>query len=269
MKIIILGASGQLGSATQAYLDTHHPEVSYKAFSSKEINLLNDDEVLSQLSALNFDHLINCAAYTNVDLAETEREQAMQINGTILKAIAQVCQQKNAGLWHVSTDYVFGNYQGDTPITETETPSPVNYYAISKYQGEQLAQQYCDNTRIIRTAGLYSEHGHNFKNTMLRLAKDRDELRIVDDQMTCPTTAEELARIIIGLITVNATPGIYHGVGDTPLSWHQFACQIFKENGIDITVTPITTAEYPLPATRPHYSVLDNSKVKKLLGFSR
>ena len=263
MNIVVLGASGQLG---HALYDTHqHEQITLIPFDSSTLNLTDLQQIHNQLSTRSFDHLINCAAYTNVDRAENDIDTAYQINGHAVKTIAQCCEQQAATLWQISTDYVFGNYTGDTPITPDEPPSPMNIYAKSKYLGETHAMTYCTNAMVLRTCGLHYPNHANFVATMRRLAQQQSTIRVVDDQICCPTNAADLAKMIWTMMSAHAKPGIYHAVNSAPLSWYEFACQVVQQDGLDCTIEPIQSADYPTAAKRPHYSALDNQSVQALL----
>jgi dTDP-4-dehydrorhamnose reductase len=214
---------------------------------------------------------INCAAYTAVDKAETEREISLAINAGAVGIIAACCRKFDTKLIHISTDYVF-NGRGTKPYQPDDATEPVNYYGESKLQGEQLALQECPDTVIIRTSWVYSQHGHNFVKTMLRLMSERSELNVVNDQVGCPTYARDLAAAIMHIInTVHMgkralQPGLYHYSNSGVISWFDFATAIKEIGGKSCTVNGIPTAAYPTPAARPAYSVMDTQKINDVYG---
>jgi dTDP-4-dehydrorhamnose reductase len=214
-------------------------------------------------------HCINCAAYTAVDKAETEPEEAFNINAEAVKKLAEACQSHKAIFIHISTDYVF-NGEGSSPYTETDPTSPVSVYGSSKLKGEALAMEYCEETIIIRTSWVYSRYGKNFVKTMMRLMAEKESIGVVCDQFGAPTYAADLAEAILQIISKFEKPasGIYHYSNLGLISWFDFARAIKEISKSNCTVNPIETAAYPTPAKRPHYSVLDTTKFRETFGIS-
>ena len=220
------------------------------------------------------DFCINCAAYTAVDKAETEKEAAFAINETGVRYLAEQCAQYNCHLIHLSTDYVYHSQQA-SPYLETDACNPQSVYAKSKYAGEKALQQELEHWHIIRTSWVYGTAGHNFVKTMLRLGKERDALRIVFDQVGSPTFAEDLAKALLHLVQSliaqpnlkQATTGVYNFSNEGVCSWYDFALSIFRIANISIRISPIRSSEYPTPAIRPSYSVMDKSKFKKTFAW--
>lgn len=266
MKILLTGANGQLGRCFQDRLP-----VGWKilATDSSELDITDLAHVEQAVKDFQPDAIVNAAAYTAVDKAESEPELAEKINTTGPENLAVVASKQGIRLVHVSTDYVFdGN--ATEPYNEDSATNPLSVYGKTKLAGEQAVTQAAPEAIIVRTAWVFSEYGNNFVKTMLRLAKERDSLSIVADQRGCPTYAGDLAQAIISLLEKNAEGGVYHYCGDQEVSWYEFAESIFaiavdKSRLIDIpSLKPIPTTDYPTPAYRPTYSTLACDRVKKL-----
>lgn len=255
--VLVTGANGQLGQSIQEVLsETDWSGFRFLFVSHAQLDISNQEVVDSFFFSNQIDYCINCAAYTAVDLAETEVEKAFQINADAVKYLAQACAEQQTVLIHISTDYVFdGNKQ--EPYLPSDTPNPINVYGKSKLLGEQYAREFNSNSFVVRTSWVYSPYGKNFYTTMLRLMAEREELSIVADQIGKPTDARDLARYLLGLIQENkADYGIHHFSGPEQMSWFEFAQKIAQENGFSTRISPISTAEYPTPAKRPKWSVL-------------
>lgn len=266
MKILLTGANGQLGRCFQDRLPT---EWKILATDSAELDITDLKRVEEVVKNFQPDAIVNAAAYTAVDKAESEPEIAENINMHGPQNLAIVATKYNVRLVHVSTDYVFdGN--ATEPYNEDSATNPLSVYGKTKLAGEQAVAQVSPEAIIVRTAWVFSEYGNNFVKTMLRLAKERNSLSIVNDQRGCPTYAGDLAQAIISLLEKNAESGIYHYCGDKEVSWYEFAEEIFKvaskRNAISSapTLTAISTGEYLTPAKRPKYSSLDCLKIRKL-----
>lgn len=264
MKVLLTGANGQLGRCFQDRLPAGWQIL---ATDSAKLDITDLAQVTAAIAAFKPGAIVNAAAYTAVDKAESETALAERINATGPANLANVAAQHGIRLVHVSTDYVFdGN--ANTPYTEESTTNPLSVYGITKLAGERAVSATAPDAIIVRTAWVFSEYGNNFVKTMLRLGKERDALSIVDDQRGCPTYAGDLAQAIIALLQQNAAGGIYHYSGDKEVSWFEFAQAIFAvavEKGLLIkapVLTPITTKQYPTPAYRPAYSVLAGTKLK-------
>ncbi|WP_350238150.1 dTDP-4-dehydrorhamnose reductase [Pectobacterium colocasium] len=266
MKILLTGANGQLGRCFQDRL----PEGWLVwATDTAELNITDYEKVLTAVKAFQPDAIVNAAAYTAVDKAESEPELAALVNKTGPENLALAAREVGARLVHVSTDYVFdGN--ATVPYVETDKTNPLGVYGKTKLDGEIAVSHVLPDAIIIRTAWVFSEYGNNFVKTMLRLAKDRDELGVVADQRGCPTYAGDIAQAIIDLLKLNAEGGIYHFSGDKEVAWNEFAEEIFKvavaqrKISRSPNVTPLTTEQYPTLSKRPSYSHLDGTKIKKL-----
>ncbi len=259
--IYITGANGQLG---QEFKNT---ELASKAIflDRSQLDLSNLGQVEDFLRNTKITTLINTAAYTQVDKAEAEREIALVINAKAPTLMAKYSADKKFKFIHYSTDYVF-NGNGTTPYKETDASDPVNFYGETKLQGELGVISENPDSLILRTSWVYSAHGKNFYNTMIRLGMERPELKVVADQFGTPTLTRDLAEATIRALG-NDISGIYHFSNEGVTNWHEFASEILKLKGIKTPVHPIKTSEYPTPAKRPHYSVLDKTKISNDLGI--
>ncbi|WP_224653595.1 dTDP-4-dehydrorhamnose reductase [Pectobacterium versatile] len=266
MKILLTGANGQLGRCFQDRLPA---EWEILATDAAELDITDLQNVEQAVKAFQPDAIVNAAAYTAVDKAESEPELAEKINVTGPENLAIAASKQNIRLVHVSTDYVFdGN--ATEPYREDSETNPLSVYGKTKLAGEQAVAKASSEAIIIRTAWVFSEYGNNFVKTMLRLAKERDTLSVVNDQRGCPTYAGDLAQAIISLLEENAESGIYHYCGDEEVSWYEFAEEIFAVAAQKTVLskapalTSIKTAQYPTPAYRPAYSALAGEKIKAL-----
>src|SRR5579863_4394571 len=260
-KIFITGSHGQLGRELQS-LAPEFPRHYFFFFDRSTLPVEDPDASQAFLTREKPQWLVNCAAYTAVDKAETEKETAFEINGDAPGYLAHACRKTNTRLIHISTDYVFDGNSA-TPIKETDPTGPINTYGASKLEGErQAAREYPDGTIIIRTSWVYSEFGNNFVRTMIRLMKERPAISVVNDQIGTPTYAADLAAAILHMIGYEKfTPGIYNYSNDGKISWYDFAVAIRDAIGSTCTVHPIPTSQYPTPAKRPPYSLLDKTLI--------
>ena len=266
MKVLVLGSSGQLGSEIR-FLSKGYTELEFVFTSSSELDITGEDSLQARFREGNFDYCINCAAYTAVDKAETDVEKAYLVNAQGVKNIAQVCERYNVVLIHVSTDFVFSG-EGSVPLNENAATNPVSVYGETKLKGEQVIQEQWSKHFIFRTSWLYSSFGNNFVKTMLRLAESRPEVNVVSDQYGTPTYARDLARLILIVIESKSVDyGLYHYSNEGGISWYGFAKEIFEIKGVNIQLNAIPTSEYPTPAKRPVYSVMDLNKVKSTFGI--
>lgn len=259
-KIIVTGSKGQLGSELNE-LSINYPEYKFAFCDKDTLDISDENAVNIFFSKHEPDFVINCAAYTAVDLAEKERELAMLINANAVGVLAKAAASINCKFIHISTDYVFdGN--ANEPYGTSATTNPVNYYGLTKLEGEKQAINNNPNSIIIRTSWVYSAYGKNFVKTMLRLMNEREGLGVVADQYGSPTYAADLAQAIMHIIVSNNyKTGIYHYANSGIINWHQFAEAIKDISGSNCTVNAITTADYPTPAARPKYSAFDTSKI--------
>lgn len=267
MKILVTGAYGQLGNALQRELaGDNNIEAIFTDADSLDIT---DPTALDRFFEDNpVEIIVNCAAYTAVDKAESDDLKAAAINTAAVGNLGQVASKYGIKVIHISTDYVFSG-ESFRPYKENDEPYPQSIYGRTKLEGEGLLTSFCKDTLIIRTAWLYSEFGNNFVKTMLRLSGERDEINVVSDQIGSPTYAGDLASAIHTIISdKNWQPGIYHFTNEGVASWYDFTKAIFEIAGKSTRVNPIPTAQYPTPAKRPLYSVLSKNKIKQNYGIT-
>jgi len=262
MKILITGSKGQLGRELQV-LSADYPQHRYFFSDIEELDICDEAAVSSFLKENQIELIINCAAYTAVDKAEQERDAAFQLNGTAVENLCKAAVPNKTYLVHISTDYVFDGTK-NSPYNETDAVNPVSVYGSSKLRGEEVILKYALPSLIIRTSWLYSSFGNNFVKTILRLAHEKPELRIIADQYGTPTYARDLAKAILEIISFHPLPGkpelyLFSNHGDT--TWYEFAKAITELSGINIPVHPIETKDYPTAATRPQYSIFSKDKI--------
>ncbi len=271
--ILITGSNGQLGNCI-AKLQSDFPQYKFLFADLPEIDITDKKSIADFVetrratSLQNIDFIINCAAYTAVDKAETDEALCRKVNVEGVRCLAEFAKENNAHLVHISTDYVF-NGENFLPLTEEMPTSPIGVYGITKLEGENAFRFSGANGIIIRTSWLYSEFGNNFVKTMLRLGKERGELNVIFDQVGTPTYAGDLAEIILkSLSQIEKKAGVetYHFSNEGVASWYDFSKEIFSLAGLSVKVNPIETTAYPTPAKRPHYSVLNKGKIKKDFG---
>jgi len=268
MKVLVTGANGQLGTDLCRALH----DLAVIPLTHTDIEITDIESIKEVFNKHKPDTVINTAAYVRVDDCETDEDKAFLVNALGIRNVAVVTQDIQAKLVHISTDYVFGGDDGPrtAPYTEFDIPVPLSAYGKSKLAGEDFVRHFCRRHFIIRTSGLFgvagsSGKGGNFVETMLRLGKERDELRVVDDQLFSPTYARDLARKIVQLINTEYY-GIFHITNKDTCSWYEFTKEILSLAGLKTPVVPITSDQYPQKARRPHFSVLDNYHLR-LLGM--
>jgi len=262
MNILVTGAYGQVGQEIQ-FLASQCSQHTFFFVGSQDLDITQFSDVNTLFETHPIDVCINCAAYTAVDKAEEEVPQARAVNADGVKNLAEACAAHNATLVHISTDYVF-NGKSYRPLIETDSISPINMYGQTKWEGEEYARNLNPKTFIFRTSWVYSSFGKNFVKTMQKLGTDRDSLSLIFDQVGTPTYARDLAQAIltVTLDQQSEAYGTYHYSNEGVASWYDFALQIFAQSGITCDVSPILTSQYPTPAKRPHYSVLNKAKFK-------
>ncbi len=261
-RILITGANGQLGNALRLEL-AGDPNIDAVYTDVEDLDITNAEAVENFLRDNAIEMMVNCAAYTAVDRAESDELRAAAINTEAVGIIGQAAGRLGIRVIHISTDYVFSG-ESYRPYEEKDEPFPQSIYGRTKLEGEGLLTSFCKDAVIIRTAWLYSEFGNNFVKTMLRLAGEREELGVVSDQIGTPTYAGDLAAAIHAVIRSDEwKPGIYHFTDEGVASWYDFAKSIFEIAGKDIRVKPLLTSEYPTAARRPMYSVLSKNKIKR------
>ena len=266
MNILITGCNGQLGNEMQL-LEKQHATHTYYNTDVAELDITDKQAVLKFVDKNHIDGIVNCAAYTAVDKAEENEELARLLNTVAPGYLAEAVEQRGGWLIQISTDYVFDG-TNHTPYTPNEPTCPNSVYGRTKLAGEIMAMQACQRTMIIRTAWLYSTFGNNFVKTMMRLGKEKPELGVIFDQIGTPTYARDLAVAIFAAINQGIVPGIYHFSNEGIISWYDFTKAIHRIAGITTChVRPLHSSEYPTPAARPHYSVLDKTKIKETYGI--
>lgn len=262
MKVIVTGAKGQLGTDLVHLLADRGYEV--YGYRREELDITNFDQVKQVISKVNPDIVIHAAAYTKVDLAESEPDQAFLINAYGTRNVVVASEAVGAKLVYISTDYVFDG-TANVPYSEFALTNPLSVYGKSKLAGERYVRDLHSKFFIVRTSWVYGWHGNNFVKTMLKLAQERDELMVVHDQIGCPTYTVDLASCILELIQTEKY-GIYHVSNSGNCSWYEFAKAIFEEAGIEVKVNPCTSKDFPRPAPRPAYSVFEHMALR-LNGF--
>lgn len=266
MKVLLLGPNGQLGSDL-----TRAPGgLTLEPIGRDALNVSDVDSIGPTLDAHTFDVLVNCTSYHKTDELETNAQQAFDVNAFAVREMAAACARQGARFLHISTDYVFPG-STDRPYLETDAPGPLNTYGASKLMGESLAQAVCEDTIVFRVASLFgvagaSGKGGNFVETMIRFGREKGALRVIADQTMSPTSTADVADMIVKALDAEIPAGVYHAVNSGRASWYEFACRIIERAGVDASVDPIPHTEYPLPARRPAFSVLDNSKLTDIIG---
>lgn len=267
-RILVTGKNGQLGQSLQK-IAVAFPEYDFVFVGRDELDLASAQSIDEFFAGQNrFTAIINTAAYTAVDKAEVEPDLANQINHLAVSQLADIAHKQDAFLLHVSTDYVFDG-KGCRPYIESDPVAPQNQYGLSKLKGEQAMQVSGCNGAIVRTSWVYSEFGNNFVKTMLQLGRERDSLNVIFDQVGSPTYATDLGRALVALLKAESQPGVelYHYSNEGVCSWYDFAKAIFELSGVNCAVNPIETKDYPTPARRPHYSLMNKAKIKQTLGM--
>ncbi len=266
-KILVTGADGQLGMELRQ-LASSLPLYNFIFTTRKELPFDDTSLLKEKLEYYQPQYIINCAAYTAVDKAETEKELAYLVNAIAAGTMAAFCEENNVRLVHISTDYVFDG-RATIPYSEEETTNPQSVYGHSKLEGESLVLQNNPGAIIIRTAWVYSRFGKNFVKTMLRLMKEKEAIGVVNDQFGTPTHAADLASAILQIIASQQwQPGIYNYSNLGTTSWYEFAVAISELSGSNCKVNPIPTSAFPTPAKRPAYSVLDKKKIMQVFDMA-
>lgn len=264
-KILITGGNGQLGSELRL-LSKVYSQFEWIFTDYQELDLCNLEKLETELTEINPQIIINCAAHTAVDKAESEFELSDVLNHQSVAVLAKWSHANDCQLIHVSTDYVFDG-TASTALTETAQPNPINVYGVTKLAGEQACLRENPNAIIIRTSWVYSSFGNNFVKTMSRLMQERDSLSVVNDQIGSPTYAADLAQAIMTIIIhPNWQSGIYHFSNEGEISWYEFALAIQEIGQFDCVISGIPSSAYPTPAKRPQYSLLDKTKIKTTFG---
>ncbi len=264
-QVLVTGSNGQLGQAIRQSAEAH-PAFHFHYTDIDELNIADKQAVTAFMQVHSIGYILNCAAYTDVNKAESDEATANRVNAEAVRVLGEVAAATGTKVIHVSTDYVFDGTHC-LPYRETDATCPASAYGRTKLRGELLLQEACPEAVIIRTAWLYSEWGSNFVKTMLRLGSERDELRVVFDQVGTPTYAGDLAAAMLTVLesarSGHFVPGIYHYSNEGVCSWYDFTVKILSLAGLACRVVPIETTDYPTPAARPAFSVLNKAKIKK------
>ncbi len=266
MNILITGCNGQLGNEIQL-LEPQYPGHTFFNTDVAELDITDPQAINDYVTQNSIDVIVNCAAYTAVDKAEDNPQLCSKLNAQAPAFLAKAIVGRGGLMVQISTDYVFDG-TAHKPYTEDQPTSPNSVYGRTKLEGEQAVQQLCQQYIIIRTAWLYSTFGNNFVKTMIRLGQERAELGVIADQIGSPTYARDLAKAVLMAVDKHIATGIYHFTNEGVASWYDFTLAIHQLAGIDSChVRPLHTYEYPTPASRPHYSVLDKAKIRQALGI--
>lgn len=262
MKVLVTGVNGQLGYDVVKELEKRgHKAV---GVDRKEMDLTSTQQIKECIKNVNPEAIIHCAAYTAVDKAEDEAELCRRVNAIATKEIAEYAKVLDIPMIYISTDYVFDGTK-DGEYTEEDIPNPINVYGKTKYEGEVYVQELLEKYYIVRISWVFGENGNNFIDTMLRLAKDRDEINVINDQVGSPTYTKDLAPLLVDMIETDKY-GVYHATNEGFCSWYAFAKEIFNISNTNIEVNPIKTSQYPTKATRPMNSKMSKLKLSKF-GF--
>jgi dTDP-4-dehydrorhamnose reductase len=263
MNILVTGSKGQVGNELQA-LAANYPVFSFVYIDREELDITNTQKVNAFFDEHAFDYCLNCAAYTAVDKAESDAATAQKVNVLGTRNLATAAQKQQCRFIQISTDYVYHNNQ-NTPFIESDPTHPQGVYAQTKLDGDLAALALHSECLVIRTSWVYSSFGQNFVKTMLRLGKEKSELGIIFDQIGSPTYARHLAQAMLDIVQLHPAEfnGIYHYSNEGVCSWYDFARAIFELKGIECTTNPIETKDYPTPAKRPHFSLLNKAKIKQ------
>ncbi|MDY0053297.1 MAG: dTDP-4-dehydrorhamnose reductase [Bacteroidales bacterium] len=267
-NILVTGGKGQLGLSLRC-ISKEFPDYSFDFMDIEEMDITDKESISNILKAKDYFAVINCAAFTAVDLAEGKKEMAYLINVYGVRNLVEAANETNTHLIHISTDYVFGG-NGNTPFKPYDEPNPNSVYGKSKLEGErQIMQVSKSGFIIIRTSWLYSEEGNNFLKTMIRIGRNNDSVSVIYDQVGTPTYAGDLARAIILCLSKinNNSREIFHFSNEGVCSWYDFAKEIMEEMSLQCKVLPILTSQYPTPAKRPYYSVLNKDDIKNYLSI--
>lgn len=265
-KILVTGSNGQLGKELRK-IASSFPQFNFIFLGREDLPIHHFEMVRTYFKTYQPQYLINCAAYTAVDRAEQEKDMAFQVNGEAVGVLAAICNEYHTKFIHISTDYVFDG-TATIPYKEDSLTNPQSVYGASKLEGEKQALQFNPDSLIIRTSWVYSEYGKNFVKTMVKLLSEKEEINVVDDQVGSPTYAADLSSVILHIISSQYwQPGIYHYSNQGIISWYDFAMAIKQIKGSKCIVNPIPSSQYPTPAKRPAYSVLDTAKIQSTFGI--
>jgi dTDP-4-dehydrorhamnose reductase len=270
MRILLLGPNGQLGHDLARRAASHSPAITIVPVTRQELDVMDVASIPATLDRHTFDALINCASYHKTDEVESNAPHAVAVNAFAVRAMAKTCAAKGVRFVHISTDYVFDG-RSRRPYTEDDPIGPLNVYGATKAMGESMARAAHDDVLIFRVASLFgvagaSGKGGNFVETMIRLGREKGRLRVIGDQWMSPTSTADAAWAILEAVSRRLPAATYHAVNSGHASWYEFAARIIERSGVEAVVEPIPATAYPLPAQRPAFSVLDNSRLASLIG---
>tara|TARA_Y200000002_G_scaffold187337_1_gene154667 strand:+ start:299 stop:1150 length:852 start_codon:yes stop_codon:yes gene_type:complete len=267
MKILVTGASGQLGQVFKNNITKS--DFDFYFANENELDITSKDDVLNYITNNQINFILNCAAYTDVDGSELNKELALKVNSFGVKNLVEVCEEKKIKMIHFSTDYVY-NSKSINPIIEDSNIDPINFYGFSKREGEKFIENSLSESIVIRTSWLYSNYENNFVKTMIDKGKNGDELYIVNDQFGCPTYAKDLVNVILGMLNSKVKPKnkIYNYSNEGFTNWYDFAKKIFELKRINCKIMPVDSENYKTIAKRPKYSVTDKSRIKDIFNIS-
>ena len=273
MTILVVGADGQLGQSLKSIAGTW-PEANFIFAEFKDLDISKKKDVLAFFEKYKPDWCFNCAAYTAVDKAESDKKLCAKVNTTAVKILAEACTDYGAKFFHISSDYVYHNRE-NAPMTEESPCTPKGVYARTKLNGDRIALKKCGQTVILRSSWVYAPTGHNFVKTMLRLGAERDQLNVVFDQIGAPTYAPDIAAAMIfiakkiesGAVDARDAYGVFNFSNEGVTSWYDFAQTILAQKNVACQVNPIRSSQYPTPAPRPTYSLMDKAKIKSVYGL--
>lgn len=264
MKVAVTGCKGQLGADLTAEMEKRNLQAA--GIDIDTVDITDYEALEAFIEAEKPDAVVHLAAYTAVDKAEQEKEKCALINVKGTENIAKICGKKGIKLLYTSTDYIFGG-EGDTPFETDSSPAPCNYYGLTKYEGEQAVKKHCPQHFIVRISWVFGVHGKNFVYTMLRLAENNREIRVVNDQTGSPTFTPDISKLICDMIATDKY-GVYHATNEGFCTWAEFAAEIMRRAGKDTKILPISTEQYPTPAKRPRNSRLSKKSLDDA-GFTR
>lgn len=271
--ILVTGSNGQVGSEIQ-YLSTQMTNYQFVFANSKDLDITDETAINTIFDQYQFQYCINCAAFTAVDKAESDVENAQKVNAAAVEYLAKACKKHNTQLIHLSTDYVYHSEHINRPYRENDATNPKCIYGKTKLEGDLIATAILSDAIVIRTSWVYSSFGNNFVKSMIRLGNKLNHLRIVYDQIGTPTYARDLAKAMLTIVskiedkTIENHGGIYHYSNEGVTTWYDFALAIFELKNIEVTTAPIESKDYPTPAKRPHFSVLNKEKIRTTFDLS-
>ena len=267
MKILVTGASGQLGQEFQNNVSKSKDDFYFT--DEKELDITNKNNVLNYVSDNKIDLIINCAAYTDVNGSEINKNQAIKVNSRAIKNLVEICEEKKIKMIHFSTDYVY-NSDNLSPINEESNINPINYYGISKREGEKIIEKSSSDSIIIRTSWLYSMYGNNFVKTMIEKGENQEKIYVINDQFGCPTYSKDLVDCTLNIIVSNKLNyyKVYNFSNEGYTNWYDFTKKIFELKKINCPITPVSSYKYKSIAARPKYCITDKSRIKDIFNIT-